>query len=65
MSVPISQFIPPLPPGNHKFAFYINNSYFYFIDKFIYTNFLDSTHKIYNIILVFLCLTDLTQHDNF
>ena len=27
MSIPISHFIlPPLPPGNHKFVFYICNS---------------------------------------
>ena len=28
MSIPISQFIPPLPlhPGNHKFVFYVCDS---------------------------------------
>ena len=66
MSMPISQFIPPLssfPPGNHKFVFY-NCDTFFFVNKFICTIFLDSTYKQFHMIFVFLCLTYFTQYDN-
>ena len=50
----------PLSSGNHKFVFYICDSYF--VNKFICTLFffLDSTYKWYHMIFVFLCLSSLT-----
>ena len=61
--VPISQFIPPLPPYHLvtiSFVFQICNS-FCFVNKFIYTLFfLHSTYKWYHVIFVFLCLTSFT-----
>ena len=56
--------LPPLIPSNHKFIFYICNS-FCFVDKFMCSLFLDSTYKRYHMIFVFLCLTYFTQYDNF
>ena len=53
----------PLPPGNHKFVFYICDS-FCFVKKFICTLFLDSTYMRYHMMFVFLCLTYFTQYDN-
>ena len=63
MSIPVSQFIPPpaFAPGNHKFVFYICDS-FCFVNEFICTIFLDSTYKRYHMIFVFL--SDFTQYDN-
>ena len=52
MSISISQFIPPpFYPGNHKFVFYIRDSLFC---KFIYTLFLDTTYKGYQIFVFVL-----------
>ena len=40
MSIQISRFIPwPLSPGNHKFVFYMCNSYFCFVNRLICTIF--------------------------
>ena len=52
-----------LPTGNCKFVCYICD-YFCFVNKFICTLFLDSTYKWYQMIFVFLYLTDFTQSDN-
>ena len=53
----------PASPGNHKFVFYICDS-FCFVKKFICTLFLDSTYMRYHMMFVFLCLTYFTQYDN-
>ena len=59
--IPIYQFIlPHLTPCNHKFIFYIFNS-FCFVDKFIRTLFLDSTSKWYYILFIFTWLTSLSM----
>ena len=65
MSIPISQFIPPpLTPGSHKFVFYICDSISVLKISSFAPFFLDSTHKQYHMIFVFLCLTYFTQYEN-
>ena len=61
MSVPISQFIPSLPPGNHKFVFYICNSISVLQISSFVPLFLDSTYKQCHMVFVFLCLTLLSM----
>ena len=63
MSIPISQFIPLLPPGNRRFVFYICDSIsVLYISSFV-PFFLDSTYKQYHDI-VFFSLIYFTQYGN-
>ena len=60
-SIPISQFIPPLlPPGKHKFVFYICNFISILQISYLYPIF--QIPHISNVtIFVFVCLTSLSM----
>ena len=52
--------LPPLPPGNHVCSLHLW-LYFYFVNRFICTIFLDSTYKRYHMVFVFLWLISLSM----
>ena len=55
---------PSLPPGVHKFVFYICNSISVLQVSSFAPLVLDLTYKQYYMIFVFLCLTQFTQYDD-